>query len=404
MSQREKAVWKLTGGVHLAHGGPDSELSQRVSSTIVGMALVINLSAPLFAHAQPGNDWSNLRVVQKSASFRLKIDDEPVERSGKVIEFYRVERTDGPLLWLQAEEERYRGSAKEDDVIPAEQAIAFFTQQIRAHPRDGFFRAMRAFVRRDKNELDAALADSDEAIRLDPRNASFYCVRGNIRFSRQEPEKAVLDYAEAIRRDPRCVAAYVGRGAAWRSSRNYDKAIADFSEAIWLDPLAIRAYHERGLSWQAKKEFEKAIIDYDLEIRLDPQIASAYTSRGVAWKCKGRYDRALSDFKDAIELDPKSACAASSLAWIWATCPEPRYRDGDKALSMATRACELSRWRNARCLSALAAACAETCDFEKAVSWQIKANAIESDVQLKAEGEKCLTLYREKKPFRQTIP
>ena len=48
---------------------------------------------------------SNSRVVQRSGNFRLKIDDEPVERSGKTIEFYRVERTDGPLLWLQAEEE-----------------------------------------------------------------------------------------------------------------------------------------------------------------------------------------------------------------------------------------------------------------------------------------------------------
>jgi len=195
------------------------------------------------------------------------------------------------------------------------------------------------------------------------------------------------------------------RGSRRASDRVFhDKAIADYSEAIWLDPLAITAYHERGLSWEAKKEFEKAIIDYDLEIRLDPQSAPGFTSRGFAWKAKGRYDKALADFKEAVEFDPKSPCASSGAAWIWSTCPDARYRDGQKALAAATRACELSGWKNACCLSALAAACAEAGDYEKAVSWQTKASAIESDPRLKAEGKARLALYRQKKPRRQAVP
>jgi tetratricopeptide (TPR) repeat protein len=378
--------------------------SRVIAETVGALALVLTVGTPCFVNAQAGNDWINKRVVQRSAEFRLKIDDEPVERSGKAIEFYRVERTDGALLWLQAEKARYGGWAKADDVIPVEQAIAFFTQEIHAHAREGFYHAMRAFVRRDQNELDAALSDSDEAIHLDPRNTLFYCDRGCTRFCRKELDKAVADYSEAIRLDPKYVAAYIGRGAAWRNSRKFDKAIADYSEAIWLDPLAVAAYHERGLLWHAKKEYEKAIIDYDLEIRLDPQNAPAYTSRGLAWNAKGRYEKALADFNAAVELDPKSACAASGQAWVWATCPDARYRDGREAMAAATRACELTGWKQACSLSALAAACAETGDHERAASWQTKANALESDPQAKTEGESRLKLYQEKKPFRQRIP
>ncbi len=395
---------RLTGGVDRARVRRGGDLSPKVVLPVVGLALVLALGTPAFVRAQAGNDVSNSRVVQRSGNFRLKIDDEPVERSGKTIEFYRVERTDGPLLWLQAEEERYGGWASKDDVVLGEQAIAFFTEQIRAHPREAFYHAMRAFVRRDKNELDDALNDCDQAIRLDPRNASFYCIRGGIRFSRQDLAKTIADYGEAIRLDSRCIAAYIGRGAAWRISRKYDKAIADFSEAIWLDPLAIPAYHGRGLSWQAKKEYDKAIIDYDLEIRLDPQSAAAFTSRGFAWKAKGRYDKALANFKEAVALGPKNSCAASGQAWIWATCPDARHRDGRKAMAAATRACELSGWKNAWCLSALAAACAEVGQYEKAVSWQTKANAIESDPTLKTKGEATLALYRQKQPLRQAVP
>lgn len=377
-------------------GGP-----RVIAETVGALALILSLATPPFVYAQAGNDWINKRVVQRSAEFRLKIDDEPVERSGKAIEFYRVLRSDGPLLWLQAEKQRYCGWAKVDDVVPVEQAIAYFTEQIKAHPRKAFYHAMRAFVRREKNQLDGALKDSDEAIRLDPRNASFYCGRGHIQIGRKELEKAIADYTEAMRLDPKCVAAYIGRGIAWRTSRKYDKAIADYSEAIWIDPLAITAYHERGLAWHAKKEYEKAIIDYDLEIRLDPESALAHTSRGFAWKAKGRYDKALADFKEAVELDPKSPGALGGQAWIWASCPDAKYRDGRKAVASATRACELSDWKNPFCLSALAAACAEIGDFEHAASWQTKAIAIESDTTRRTEGEARLVLYRDKKPFRE---
>jgi tetratricopeptide (TPR) repeat protein len=225
-----------------------------------------------------------------------------------------------------------------------------------------------------------------------------------VRIGRHEFERAIADFSEAIRLDSKNVAAYIGRGRAWRENRKYDKAIADFSEAIWLDPLAIAAYHGRGLAWDAKKEFEKAIIDFDQEIRLDPASASAFTSRGLAWKANGRYEKALADLKEAVELDPKQVFAVCGQAWIWSSCPDSRYRDGSKAHAAAEKACELSRWKSAGCQSALAAACAELGDYEKAVVWQTKANAIETDTSLKTEGEGRLALYRKKQPFREVAP
>lgn len=363
--------------------------------------LFLLLATARCVYAQSDNPWINKRVVQKSPEFRLKIDDEVVETSGKTIAFYHVERTDGPLLWLQAEEERFAGWGKADEVVPVEQAIAFFSQQIQAQPRDAFCYAMRALVRRDKNDLDDALKDLDQAIRLDPRNALFYCGRGTIQLGKKAHEKAIADYGQAIRLDPKCVAAYIGRGSAWRSTRRYDDAIADYSEAIWLDPLAIAAYDGRGRAWHVKKEYEKAVIDYDRLIQLDAQNASAYSSRGFASKALGRYGNALADFQAAIDLDSKTSGAFEGRASIWATCPDARIRDGQRALESATRACELTAWKSSRCLGALAAACAELGEFEHAVNWQTKANGMELDVSLKQDGEARLRLYRERKPFRE---
>jgi uncharacterized protein HemY len=44
---------------------------------------------------------------------------------------------------------------------------------------------------------------------------------------------------------------------------------------------------------------------------------------------------------EAIDLDPKFAGAWNALAWLLATCPDPRFRDTGKAVRFAQKAVEL---------------------------------------------------------------
>ncbi len=53
-------------------------------------------------------------------------------------------------------------------------------------------------------------------------------------------------------------------------------------------------------------------------------------------------------------------------------------------------------------MNTLAAARAGAGDFEAAVQWQSKAIEILSDEQQKADYRVRLTLYREKKPYRES--
>ena len=238
--------------------------------------------------------------MQKYRVFQLRIGDQVIDPKTR-LETYRVERVDGPRLWLHAVE--LNGWVATDQVVPIEQAIEFFTKYIQAHPADSYGFSMRSKIwNEEKKELDLALGDVNEAIRLDPTKAYIY----------------------------------INRAVIWNDKNEYDKAIADCNEAI----------------------------------RLDPNFAHA---------CSGR-------------------------AWLWATCPHARFRDGKKAVESATKACELSAWKNRNYLVTLAAACAEAGDFAAAARWQSKVIDLLTDDKEKQANRSLLKLYQKKKPYRETQP
>jgi serine/threonine protein kinase/Tfp pilus assembly protein PilF len=343
------------------------------------------------------------------------------DKNGQVTE---IKVPPGSRVELVSEEPESRSSLVPERPEPRVSADATPTTPARDTVKligQGDEHKKRGDKHQERSEWDQAIEEYGQAIdlfreatRLDPeirpvlnpKLALCFLHRG-LDWSRKcDYRMAIVDYNEAIRFDSHLAGANTERATAWFWLMEFDRAIADSSQAIALRPGLAEAYTTRGSSWLGKGDYAKAIDDYDEAVRVDPGFFYARTYRGDFWYERGEYAKAIADYDRASRLRPGEASPFNSLAWVWATCPDPVYRDGKRAIESATRACELTGWKVCYMLEALAAGYAEAGDFTRALEWQAKAidlvpagNAI-----LRKDSSARLDLYRAGRAYHGAKP
>jgi tetratricopeptide (TPR) repeat protein len=141
--------------------------------------------------------------------------------------------------------------------------------------------------------------------------------------------------------------------------------------------------------------------DLDKAFPIDPNDARTFFNRGVARSKRKEYDKAIKDYDEAIRIRPRDAASLNELAWLLATCPDAKCRDGKRSVELATKACQLSEWKNGIYIDTLAAAYAEAGNFDEALKWQEK--AMQDPEFANAYGQEVkerLALYGNNKPYR----
>jgi tetratricopeptide (TPR) repeat protein len=239
---------------------------------------------------------------------------------------------------------------------------------------------------------------------MNPSNGIAYNNRGLSYRHQKQLDLAMADFNEAIRLNPNHPAAYVNRAAEYLLMGKYDLAMIDLDHCIRLNPNSSNAHTNRALAWSyGRARNDLAMEDVKEALRLDPKNGFAYSVRGELLARQGRYDQAIADYDHATRLDPNSDEAFRGRAWLLATCPDDRLRDGKRAYQDAVAAGRLSGFSDGRHLDALAAAYAECGDFKNAVSYQEKALGLHAQEYYRKSGQERLVLYRSGKPFRQKV-
>lgn len=289
------------------------------------------------------------------------------------------------------------------------------------------------------SQWDEAIDKYTQALQTQPYNSRILNARGWAWQEKGEIDRAILDYNAAISSDPQFVLAITNRGYAYRQKGDVTRATQDATNALRLNPLDAGAHALRGDLAFDKSDYRGALDAYAQAIHLKPQddrqgMANLYASsanaslqlgdlkaaingcfiaiewdsvnelawivEGTVYNKQGNFTGALAAWLAALNGNANSAETLNNLAWLQATCDDAQCRNGQSAVQYATRACELTEYKNADYLDTLAAAYAEMGDFENAITWEYGAIELATDDKDKADMRKHAALYESHQPYR----
>jgi Flp pilus assembly protein TadD len=113
---------------------------------------------------------------------------------------------------------------------------------------------------------------------------------------------------------------------------------------------------------------------------------------------------ACGHYREAIRLKPDWLAALNNLAWLLATRPEARFREGAAAVVLAERGVALTRTNDAKLLDTLSGALAEVGRFSEAVNAARSAASLaqaSGAEELGREIEVHRQCYERSQPFRE---
>jgi Tfp pilus assembly protein PilF len=122
-------------------------------------------------------------------------------------------------------------------------------------------------------------------------------------------------------------------------------------------------------------------------------------------QARGEVAAATQHFHQALRLKPDWIEALNNLAWLLATQPEARFRDGKQALELASRAVALTNTNKAGPLDTLGGALAEVGRFTEAASTARTAARLAQAAgaaDLEREITAHLQCYERGIPFRES--
>jgi tetratricopeptide (TPR) repeat protein len=174
--------------------------------------------------------------------------------------------------------------------------------------------------------------------------------------------------------------------------------------ALRIDPKLWPALYIRAQIFTKEGKYELAIQDCNEALRQYRGCVEASLLRASINVHLGKYAEASKEFNYLISLHPRPVTLARALsdrAWFQATCADPSFRNGRQAVKDAKAACSIMQWKDEDMIDTLAAAYAETGDFDSAARYAAQALAIKEITPVDSKRfQKHLTLFQQHQPLR----
>jgi len=254
--------------------------------------------------------------------------------------------------------------------------------------------------RQGKNPL--AIERFRKALECDPTLIVAYDNLAVVYKKQGDPAAAAECYRRAIEADPQALESYRRLASILDKQGKPAEALEQYRRMVAADPGSAEARSRLGSELASRKRWAEAAEQFRHVVRIDPDDVSARHNLGSFLLLLGKTDEAIGQYRQVLARKPDFELTVMALGRILATHHDPDIRDGAEALRLIKPLCERSARPVPAALDVLAAAYAETGQFDKAVATARKAIRLAratGNAALAAKLQKRLSLYEQGKPY-----
>lgn len=215
-------------------------------------------------------------------------------------------------------------------------------------------------------------------------------------------EEALEYYRQATEFDPDLGDAWYNRAILLEKAGKPDLAEDHYRRALRANPRDFHAMNNLGLLLEKQGRLDDAREQFLSARECNPEYPPVHINLAQLAERRGKYADAIARLRDALQIDPENFVARRQLAWLLAAAPHPELRNGSEARTLAKRCVAVSRRRDVSSLEALAAASAESGDFERAQQLEQEALGLIPPEQ-RNQAESRLETYRARNAFRLPV-
>ncbi len=290
-----------------------------------------------------------------------------------------------------------------DEQGKLDEAVAEYQKSLWFRPTQEQTHIFMGIALAKQKKYDEAMAHYNAALKLNPDSAVAQNNLARLLHTLGKLDAAVEHYHAALEIDPKLALAHNNLGILLIQKGKLTEGAVQLREAMRLDPTNSETRLNLAFALNQQQQWPEAADLFSKIVRGDLPDPKAHYEFAVALAHLKRAREAMSQYASALLMQPDFPDALDGLAWILSTDANPDFRNGPEAVKMSERACELTGEQDPVKLKTLAAAYAETGQFEAAIKTVQTAKdlaAKASRQQLVNECSLMLEHFQRSEPWR----
>ncbi len=265
---------------------------------------------------------------------------------------------------------------------------------------------IKAQIHATRADNEKAMKCLDQAVKLQPDNLKVLLLRAGLYNDMKLPERALADVDRILELEPNQGRARRFRAILLARAGKMDEVVAELKKILKDSPHDVPVQLQLAMLYAIKDQLRKAIDVYTDILAENPKNTDALAGRASSYLTIGDHKKSIDDYEQASRLGAENSGMFNNFAWVLATSPDDKLRDGKRAVELATKACELTDYKQAHILSTLAAAYAQSDNYKEAVKWSKKAIELGksgANKEIQEALAKELKSFEAGKPWRERL-